>query len=66
MVWQQIYNPLGNMVLSTLLAALPVVVMLVGAAQHAFEERFGDDLAEARQYLMQAPVGAGEAADAAA
>ena len=39
---------------------------LVGAAQHAFDERFGDDLAEARQYLMQAPAGAGEAADAAA
>ncbi|MDR6767503.1 hypothetical protein J2W88_002784 [Acidovorax delafieldii] len=35
---------------------------LVGAAQHAFAERFGDDLAEARQYLMQSP----EAADAAA
>lgn len=35
---------------------------LLGAAQHAFEERFGDDLAEARQYLMQTP----EAADAAA
>lgn len=35
---------------------------LVGAAQHAFEERFGDDLAEARQYLMQTP----EAVDAAA
>lgn len=35
---------------------------LVGAAQHAFAERFGDDLAEARQYLMQTP----EAADAAA
>lgn len=35
---------------------------MVGAAQHAFEERFGDDLAEARQYLMQTP----EAADAAA
>ncbi len=34
---------------------------LVGAAQHAFEERFGDDLAEARQYLMQQP----EAAEAA-
>ena len=30
MVWQQIYNPTGNMVLSTLLAAVPVVVMLVG------------------------------------
>lgn len=30
MVWQQIYNPMGNMALSTLLAAVPVVVMLVG------------------------------------
>lgn len=30
MVWQQIYNPMGNMVLSTLFAAIPVVVMLVG------------------------------------
>ena len=30
MIWQQIYNPMGNMILSTLLAAIPVVVMLVG------------------------------------
>jgi lactate permease len=30
MVWQQIYDPLSNMWLSTLLAAVPVVVMLVG------------------------------------
>ncbi len=29
MAWQQIYDPLGSMFLSTLLAALPVVVMLV-------------------------------------
>ena len=29
-MWQQIYDPLGSPLLSTLLAALPVVVMLVG------------------------------------
>ena len=29
MVWQQIYDPFNNMVTSTLLAAVPVVVMLV-------------------------------------
>lgn len=30
MVWQQVYNPFGNMFVSTLLGAMPVVVMLVG------------------------------------
>ncbi|MEG0414404.1 MAG: L-lactate permease, partial [Comamonas sp.] len=30
MVWQQIYDPMNSMWLSTLLAAIPVVVMLVG------------------------------------
>jgi len=30
MVWQQVYDPISNMVLSTALAAVPVVVMLVG------------------------------------
>lgn len=39
---------------------------LVGAAQHAFEECFGDDLAEVRQYLMQTPKHESETADAAA
>ena len=28
MIWQQIYNPMGSMALSTLLAALPVAVLL--------------------------------------
>ncbi|MDB5889926.1 MAG: lactate permease [Polaromonas sp.] len=30
MTWQQIYDPFGSMFISTLLAAVPVVVMLVG------------------------------------
>ena len=30
MIWQQIYNPFSSMVISTLFAAVPVVVMLVG------------------------------------
>ncbi|NMM08526.1 L-lactate permease [Polaromonas sp.] len=29
MIWQQIYDPFGNMIISTFLAAVPVVVMLV-------------------------------------
>ena len=29
MIWQQIYDPFGNMIISTSLAAVPVVVMLV-------------------------------------
>ena len=30
MIWQQIYDPLGSMFLSTLVAAIPVAVMLIG------------------------------------
>ncbi|HTH44460.1 MAG TPA: L-lactate permease [Oxalicibacterium sp.] len=32
MVWQQIYDPTGNFILSTVLAAIPVVVMLAALA----------------------------------
>ncbi len=32
MVWQQVYDPFGNPVLSTLMAAVPVVVMLASLA----------------------------------
>ncbi len=32
MIWQQVYDPLNNAVLSTLLAAVPVVVLLGGLA----------------------------------
>ena len=30
MIWQQVYDPMGSTALSTLIAAIPVVVMLVG------------------------------------
>ena len=29
MIWQQIYDPFGNMIISTGLAAIPVVVVYV-------------------------------------
>lgn len=49
------------LVAQTLQDSLNRLAEMVGAAQHVFDELFGADLAEARQYLMQT-----EAADAAA
>ena len=51
------------LVAMTLQDGLMRLAEMVGAAQHAFDDRFGADLAEARQYLMQAP---GAPADGAA
>lgn len=38
MAWQQVYNPAGSMVVSTLLAAIPVVMLLIALAFGAFFE----------------------------
>ena len=40
MIWQQHYDPCGNSVLSTLLAALPVVVLLGSIAILHFRIHF--------------------------
>jgi lactate permease len=33
-MWQQVYDPLNNWVLSTLVASVPIVVLLGGLAVH--------------------------------
>lgn len=49
------------LVLMSLVSAGERLAAMVGQLQHQLEEKFGVDIAEARQYLMQEPAGAGEA-----
>jgi len=49
------------LVLMSLVGAGERLAAMVGQLQHELEEKFGVDIAEARQYLMQEPAGAGEA-----
>ncbi|WP_295377235.1 hypothetical protein [uncultured Pseudacidovorax sp.] len=49
------------LVLMSLVSAGERLAAMVGQLQHQLEESFGADIAEARQYLMQEPAGAGEA-----
>lgn len=49
------------LVLMSLVSAGDRLAAMVGQLQHQLEEKFGVDIAEARQYLMQEPAGAGEA-----
>ncbi len=54
-----------GMVVASLYDAANRLAALVGSLQHDLDQRFGDDIAQAGQYLMQEPVDA-EVGDAAA
>jgi len=58
----QMPKPVG-LVLMHLVGSANRLASMVGQLQHALEERFGMDIAQASQYLMQEPAAAGSAND---